>query len=190
MEEILSKQMESILKLCYDTSNEYVVKIQEKYARFQDREERIEDLELEVASQEERASLLEQGTENLRRKTEMLKEILVREKDMSENTAQSAALAVVQPKQEEQIHLLKTRNSSLVDAVKAMQVEIKYLEEESAQMRAAKSDQAQDTEEFERNVVTTFERKMQLMKMDHDVALDFMRKEMAKSKERTKDLEV
>ena len=57
-------------------------------------------------------------------------------------------------------------------------------------MRAAKSDQAQYTKEFESNVVTTFERKMRLMKMDHDVALDFMRKEMEKSKERTKALEV
>ena len=31
---------------------------------------------------------------------------------------------------------------------------------------------------------------MQLMNMDHYVALEFMRKEMAKSKERTEDLEV
>ena len=41
-----SKQMESILKLRSDNSNEYVVKIQEKDARVQDREERIEDLVL------------------------------------------------------------------------------------------------------------------------------------------------
>ena len=76
---------------------------------------------------------------------------------MSEKTAQSAALAVVQPKQEEQIHLLKTRNSSLVDAVKAMQVEMKSLEEESERIRSAKSDKVQDTKDFERNVVTIFE---------------------------------
>ena len=57
-------------------------------------------------------------------------------------------------------------------------------------MRAAKSDQAQYTKEFESNVVTTFERSMRLMKLDHDVALDFLRKEMEKSKERTKALEV
>ena len=58
----------------------------------------------------------------------MLKESLGREKDMSEKTAQSAAPAVVQPKQEEQIQLLKTRNASLVDAFQAMQVEMKSLE--------------------------------------------------------------
>ena len=62
MEERLSKQMESIIKLRSDTADEYVVKIQEKDAIVQDREERIEELELEVASQEERASLLEQET--------------------------------------------------------------------------------------------------------------------------------
>ena len=62
-------------------------------------EERIEELKLEVASQEERESPLEQETENLRRKTEILKESLDRENYMSENTDQSADLAAVQPKQ-------------------------------------------------------------------------------------------
>ena len=109
-----------------------MVKIQEKDARVQDREERIEELELEVASQEERASLLEQETEKLRRKTEMLKESLDRENDMIKKTAQSAALAVVQQKGGDQIQLLNTRNASLVDAVKSMQVEMISLEEESA----------------------------------------------------------
>ena len=71
-----------------------------------------------------------------------------------------------------------------------MQVEMKYLEEETARIIAAKSDQVQDTKDFERNVVTIFEWKMQLMKMDHDIALDFMQKEMAKSMKRTKDVEV
>ena len=67
---------------------------------------------------------------------------------------------------------------------------MKSLEEESTRTIAAKSDQAQVTKEFERDIVTTFEQKMKLMKMDNDVALDFMRKEMEKSKERTEDLEV
>ena len=61
-------------------------------------EERIEELELKVASQEGRESPLEQETENLRSKTEILKESLDREKYMSENTDQSADLAAVQPK--------------------------------------------------------------------------------------------
>uniref|UniRef100_A0A7S1ZMT5 Uncharacterized protein n=1 Tax=Trieres chinensis TaxID=1514140 RepID=A0A7S1ZMT5_TRICV len=178
-EERLSKQLESLRKLRESTVQDFEAKVRE-------RQQRIEELEQEASAQEERLLLLEKEMGDLKLKTKELQEGA--NNDTNESRAQIVARSLADYK--EQIELLKSRNSSLVETVKALQDELKSAEESATRMKEDKSDRAHDAEEFERNVVATYERKMQLLRMDHDVAMDYLRKELTEAKERTKGLEL